>query len=60
MGGDLLVRGSVGLARKLQVPEFVVAATVVGFGTSLPELVVTIRAALTGYPNLILGNENLS
>ena len=56
MGGDLLVRGSVGLARKLQVPEFVVAATVVGFGTSLPELVVTIRAALTGYPNLILGN----
>lgn len=56
MGGDVLVRGSVGLARKLQVPEFVVAATVVGFGTSLPELMVSIRAATTGYPNLILGN----
>jgi len=50
------VRGSVGLARKMQVPDFVVAATVVGFGTSLPELMVSIRAATTGYPNLILGN----
>lgn len=38
------------------MPEFVVAATVVGFGTSLPELVVSVRAALAGYPNLILGN----
>lgn len=56
MGGDLLVRGSVGLARRLRVPEFVVAATVVGFGTSLPELVVSVRAAITGYPNLVLGN----
>lgn len=56
MGGDILVRGSVGLARRLQVPDFVVAATVVGFGTSLPELVVSIRAATSGYPNLILGN----
>jgi cation:H+ antiporter len=56
MGGDLLVRGSVSLARRLQVPPVVVAATVVGFGTSLPELVVSLRATLTGYPNLILGN----
>jgi len=56
MGGDLLVRGSVSLARRLQVPPVVVAATVVGFGTSLPELVVSLQATLTGYPNLILGN----
>ena len=34
----------------------VVAATVVGFGTSLPEMVVSIQATLTGYPGLILGN----
>ena len=56
MGGDLLVRGSVGLARKLRVPPVVVAATVVGFGTSLPELVVSLGASLNGYPTLILGN----
>jgi cation:H+ antiporter len=56
MGGDLLVRGAVGLARKLQVSPVVVAATVVGFGTSLPELVVSVQATATGYPGLILGN----
>lgn len=56
MGGDLLVRGAVALARRSRVPPVVVAATVVGFGTSLPELVVSLRATLTGYPGLILGN----
>ncbi len=56
MGGDLLVRGSVALARRFRVSPMVVAATVVGFGTSLPELVVSLRATLTGYPSLILGN----
>lgn len=56
MGGDLLVRGAVGLARRLRIPAAVVAATVVGFGTSLPELVVSVQATVTGYPNLILGN----
>lgn len=50
------MRGSVGLARKLHLSELVVGATVIGFGTSLPELMVSIRAATTGFPNLILGN----
>ena len=56
MGGDLLVRGAVGLARRLQIPPVVVAATVVGFGTSLPELMVSVQATMTGVPGLILGN----
>lgn len=56
MGGDLLVRGAVALARRLDVPQMVVAATVVGFGTSLPEMVVSLQASLAGVPNLILGN----
>ena len=56
MGGDLLVRGAVGLARRMRIPAAVVAATVVGFGTSLPEMVVSVQATVTGYPNLILGN----
>lgn len=56
MGADLLVRGAVALARRARVPPFVVALTVVALGTSLPELVVAVQAALTGYPALVLGN----
>ena len=55
-GGDLLVRGSVALARRFHVPPVVIALTVVAFGTSLPELVVVIQATMTGYPGLVLGN----
>lgn len=50
------MRGAVALARRLDVPPVVVAATVVGFGTSLPEMVVSVQATVAGYPNLILGN----
>ena len=56
VGGDLLVRGAVALARRLQVPPVVVAATVVGFGTSLPELVVSLQASFDDAHELILGN----
>jgi cation:H+ antiporter len=55
-GGDLLVRGAVALARRLQVPSVFVALFIVGLGTSLPELVVSVRAATTGFPGLALGN----
>jgi len=55
-GGDLLVRGAVALARRTGVPPALVAMTVVGLGTSLPELVVSIQAARTGHPGLALGN----
>lgn len=50
------MRGSVSLARRLRVPPVAVALSIVAFGTSLPELVVSVRASLTGYPDLILGN----
>ena len=56
LGGDLLVRGAVALARRTRVPAAVVALCVVGLGTSLPELVVSVRASTTGYPGLALGN----
>jgi len=55
-GGDLLVRGAVALARRFQVPETIVALTIVGLGTSLPEFVVSVRASLEGHPGLALGN----
>ncbi len=50
------MRGSVALARRARVSPMLVAATVVAFGTSLPELVVALRAALTGYPGIVFGN----
>ncbi|UCC47619.1 MAG: sodium:calcium antiporter [Gemmatimonadota bacterium] len=56
MGGDLLVRGAVALARRFRVSPLVVALTLVAFGTSLPELVVTVQAALAGYPGMAIGN----
>jgi cation:H+ antiporter len=56
LGGDVLVRGAVSLARKYHVSPMVIALTVVAFGTSLPELVVVVQAALTGYPGLVAGN----
>ncbi|UCC71637.1 MAG: calcium/sodium antiporter [Gemmatimonadota bacterium] len=56
MGGDLLVRGAVALARRVRVPPFVIAVSVVAFGTSLPELVVTVQAVLEGYLGIAIGN----
>ncbi len=56
LGADLLVRGAVALARRARVPPIVVALTVVALGTSLPELVVSLQAAVIGYPGIALGN----
>lgn len=56
MGGDLLVRGAVALARRAQVTPLMVALTVVSFGTSVPELVVSVQAAVTGYLGIAIGN----
>lgn len=44
VGGDVLVRGAVGLARKLRLSELVIGLVLVGFGTSMPELVTTLQA----------------
>jgi cation:H+ antiporter len=55
-GGDFLVRGSVALAKRLQVSTLVIGVTIVAFGTSLPELIVSLDAAFAGVPTLALGN----
>jgi len=56
LGGDILVRGAVSLARRFHVSPTMIALTVVALGTSLPELVVVVRAALGGFPDLVFGN----
>jgi len=56
LGGDALVRGSVALARRLSISPLLIGLTVVGFGTSTPELLVSVDAALGGVPDVALGN----
>ena len=56
VAGDLLVRGAVNLALRLGIPALVVGLTIVAFGTSAPELLVSVKAVLDGVPALALGN----
>lgn len=56
LGGEFLVRSSVGLSFKLNLSKLVIGMTVVSFATSAPELLVSLQAALTGSEDLALGN----
>jgi len=55
-GGDYLVKGASGIALKFNMPSMLVGMTVVALGTSSPELVVSVRAALAGKPDISTGN----
>lgn len=62
-GGEGLVRGAASLALRLHIPPMIVGLTVVSFGTSAPELMVSLQAALKGHPDMAVGNvvgSNLS
>ena len=54
--GDYLVKGAVGIAKKFNLSPLVIGMTVVSFGTSAPELFVSIKAAVMGSPDLAIGN----
>ncbi|MDA0254346.1 MAG: calcium/sodium antiporter [Planctomycetota bacterium] len=56
VGAELLVRGAVGLAAALRVSPLVIGLTVVAFGTSAPELVVSLESTLSGRGEIALGN----
>jgi len=56
IGGDFLVRASVGLSFKLNISTFVIGMTVVSFATSAPELLVSLNAALSGSPAIAINN----
>jgi cation:H+ antiporter len=56
IGGELFVRGIVGLAHWVRVSPGVVAATVAAFATSSPELTVSVTAAIAGAPQIALGD----
>jgi cation:H+ antiporter len=56
LAGDSLVKGAVNMSLRLGVPAFIVSLTIVAFGTSAPELLISIKAILGGVPDLALGN----
>jgi cation:H+ antiporter len=55
-GGEFLVKGASGVARHFRLSPMVIGLTVVGFGTSAPELLVSLQAALEGQPAIAIGN----
>lgn len=55
-GAEWLLRGSIALAQKLAIPTLIVSLVIVGFGTSMPELLVSVRAGLAGSSDIALGN----
>jgi len=55
-GGDFLLKGAVDLSLRLSIPKIVVGMTVVSFATSAPEFIVSLQAAIQGFPDLALGN----
>ena len=56
IAGDILVRGAVSLAERFSIPSIVIGLTIVAFGTSAPELVISLKAALTGHGEISIGN----
>ncbi len=56
VGGEFLVRGAVGIAKKFRISTLVIGMTVVSFGTSAPELLVSVQASLGGHPDIAIGN----
>jgi len=56
MSGRFLVIGGVEIAKFFKVPTLVIGLTIVSFGTSAPELLVSLKAAFTGHPDIAIGN----
>ena len=55
-GGNWLLKSAVSISLRLQIPKIIIGMTVVSFATSAPELIVSVKAALNGSPDLALGN----
>lgn len=56
LGAEILIRGATALARRFGVSDLLIGLTLVGFGTSTPELVSSVQAAIVGSPGVAVGN----
>jgi len=55
-GGDFLIDGSVAIAQRAKLSPMIIGLTVIGFGTSMPELLVSTQAAIASSPGIAIGN----
>lgn len=56
IGANWLVDGSAAIARRYHISEYIIGATIVGMGTSMPELVVSVISGIEGHPDIAIGN----
>ncbi len=56
VGGNWLLKSAVGFSLRLKIPKIIIGMTIVSFATSLPELIVSLNAALDGHADIALGN----
>lgn len=56
LGGELVVRGAVGAAQSLGVSPLIIGVVLMGFGTSMPEMVTSVQSVLAGAPDIAVGN----
>ena len=56
LGGEALIRGALGIANRLGISPLLAGLVIVGFGTSMPELVVSVDASISGLPDIAIGN----
>ena len=56
LGGNWLLKSAVSISLRLNIPKIVIGMTVVSFATSAPELIVSVKSALNGFPDLAIGN----
>ena len=56
LAGDMLVKGAVNLSLRLGIPAMIISLTIVAFGTSAPELLISLNATLSGAPGIAVGN----
>ena len=56
-GADFVVKGASNIAQKFHLSEMLIGIVIVGIGTSLPEILVTVKSSLTGNSDIIIGNS---
>lgn len=56
-GADFVIKGGSNIAQKFHLSEMLIGIIIVGIGTSLPEIIVTIQSTITGNPDIIIGNS---
>ena len=55
-GADFLVKGATAIAKRFNISEMLIGIIIVGLGTSLPEIIITINSSFSGHPEIIIGN----